>query len=358
MNDKESDYAKEGTLAHALAELILLRKAGQISTQKFSADYKKIKANELWNKEMDGHCEDYACYVMSNIGEELLVEQKLDYSMYVPEGFGTGDAVTICDNKIKVFDLKYGKGIKVEAEDNVQLKLYGIGAVEAFENLYDFEEVEVHIVQPRLGEPTTATYTVAELKEWATGIMPIAQKAWDGVQEFAAGSWCKWCKVKATCAVRLQTEVTAAFDDAYTTPEEFAGTSPTLLGPEELSYWLRVADGIIKTLKDIKDFAEDQAINHGVTYEGWKVVEGRSNRVYSDEEQLSNELIVKGIPIDTIFKPRTMVGITELEKKIGKPLFKEVVEPTLIKPPGKPTLVPHSDKREPLQSSKDVFKDE
>ena len=358
MPDTESEYAEEGTLAHALAELKVRSFYKQITPQKYGAEFKKIRESKYYNEEMNGHCEDYLRYVADLPGTEVLVEQKLDYSEYVPEGYGTGDTCKVSDDTLHVIDLKYGKGVKVEAEDNTQLMFYALGAILALMPFFDFTRVVVHVFQPRLGEPTSAEYTVEEILEWAESIRPKAQKAWDGVQEFHSGSHCKWCNIKNTCATRMREQAQAAFDDALTDPEELVKSNLVHMTEEEIVYWLSVGDGVTKFLADLRKYAEDKAINHGVVYPGFKVVEGRSNRVYSDEGKVKETLLASGLAVDRFLKPATLFGITELEKNIGKQAFKEFVEPLLIKPPGKPTLVPLSDKREPMASgAQEAFND-
>jgi hypothetical protein len=352
MPDSESAYALEGTVAHEMCE-IMLRTTGKESHKQLKA--LKAKYPDIVNPEMNDHCHGYANYVNDIMGE-LLIEQKLDFSEWVPEGFGTGDAVKINDEVLHAIDFKYGKGIKVEAEDNTQLKLYALGAINALSMIYDFNRVVVHIYQPRLGEPTVAEYTVEELLEWAESIRIPAQKAWDGVEEYHSGSHCKWCKIKGTCKTRLEETAKAAFEDMVMEPEEVKDLVPNRMSEAEILYWLPLIDPITKFLKDLKSYAEDQAINHEHTFEGWKVVEGRSNRVYSDPKLVIQTLDKANVPKGYLTDPE-LLGITALEKHIGKTLFKDLVDPLLIKPPGKPTLVPLTDKREPLESAKATFND-
>jgi hypothetical protein len=358
MPDQESEYAEEGTLAHHIAELKLKNHFKMISPQKYGAEMKKARESKYYNEEMNSHCESYLNYIEELPEGNVLVEQKLDYSEYVPEGYGTGDTCKVTDETLHVVDLKYGKGVKVEAEDNTQLKFYALGAILALEAFYDFEKVVVHIFQPRLGEPTTAEYTVEEIKEWAESIKEPAQKAWNGVQEFHSGDHCKWCKIKNTCVTRMTEQAQNAFYDVFVEPEDVIGRSAVHMKDEEITYWLSVADGVTKFLADLKKYAEDQAINHGKHYDGFKIVEGRSNRVYSDEIAVRQALVAANIPSEIFLKPAEVLGITALEKAIGKPVFKEVVDPLLIKPPGKPTLVPLSDNRTPIESgASEAFND-
>lgn len=353
--DTESSYALEGTVAHRVAEVIVKN-----SGKKGHEELKAIKAQypDILNPEMNDHCTAYAKYVWDLPGQ-LLVEQRLDYSGWVPEGFGTGDALKVNDDVLHVIDFKYGKGKKVEAEDNTQLMLYALGAYGALNMIYDFERIVVHIFQPRLGDPTVAEFTVDELLDWADGIVPIAQKAFDGVEEYHSGDHCQWCKAKPTCKTRMQEQAAAAFEGMMVEPEETIQI-PNQMTEAEIVYWLKWVGPLTKWLGDLKKYAEDQAINHGVNYEGYKVVEGRSNRTYSNEETVIDVLLKAGLAIDQIMKPQELLGITALEKNLGKKSFGTLVEPLLIKPPGKPTLVPLSDKRDPINSlekAREAFND-
>lgn len=357
--ESTSTYAEEGRFAHELSELLLAYKTGELSKQKYNATLKKMKTNEWYNEEMQVHSEDYADYVIALPGEALLIEQKLDYSEWVPEGYGTGDAVKVSDDVLHVVDLKYGKGVLVEAEDNTQLKFYALGAIGALQMLYDFDKVVVHIFQPRLGAPTTAEYTVEEILKWADSIRLPAAKAWDGVQEYHSGPWCQFCRSKATCQTRMNEQAVSAFEEVLMEPTEVGGLLPNQLSDAEISHWLAWSKKIKKFLSDIEDFALEQAEQHGKTWEGFKLVEGRSRRVYSDEPGIISALDKAGVPSGYVVTK--LVGVTDLEKLIGKKKFKEVVDPFIVKAPGKPTLVPTADRRDELNSeaaAMEVFKDE
>jgi hypothetical protein len=352
--DSESPYAQQGTLAHSLAEIKLRKAIGEISPQKYGADLKKIKAEADYDEEMEDHTDDYIGYVMGLPGDEVLVEQSLEFGEYVPEGFGTGDAIKVDNDVLHVVDFKYGKGAKVEAEDNTQLMFYALGAIVALGMVFDFEKVHVHIFQPRLGSPTSAEYTKKEILDWADTIIAPAKKAWDGVEEYHSGPWCRWCKASATCKTSMQEQAKEAFDNAFTEPEEVTGFIPNQMTEDEIVYWLGVKDGIEKFLKDLKSWAEEQAINHGRVFPGFKVVEGRSTRSYSDEPAVIKVLDHLGVEG---YLEHKLKGITALTKILGKKEFEKNIGPLLVKPPGKPTLVPESDKREPLNNAKEAFND-
>jgi len=357
LSDVTSEYAQEGTLAHEICEQMLYYNLKLITKQKFYAWLKKQKENPLYNEEMVDYCSIYNNYVLAIKGEEVLIEQRLDASAYIPEGFGTGDAVAVAGNTLHVIDFKYGKGIKVEAENNSQLKYYALGALGALNMLYDFENVVVHIVQPRLGEPVSCEYTVEDILQWGESIKEQAQKAWKGTPEFKSGKWCQWCKTKATCATRLREEVQEAFEDAFIDPEEMKDLKPNQISEDEILYWLPLVKPITKFLSDLESYASEQAISHGKTWVGWKVVEGRSNRVYSNEETVKETLEMFGVEVE--YLKTKLVGITELEKLLGKKLFSDLVEPLLIKPPGSPVLVVETDKREAVKNdAATAFKEE
>ena len=342
-----SEDAEEGRVAHELSELMVRKTIGAITPQKFTGGFNKIKKTKYYNEEMLSHCEGYLEYVMSFPCEYLLIEQKLDYSEWVPEGYGTGDAVLVGDDILRVIDLKYGKGVAVEAEDNTQLKFYALGAIGALSMIYDFEKVVVHIYQPRLGAPSTAEYTVQEILEWAESIRSAAQKAWDGVQEYHSGEWCRWCKARATCQTRMAEEAQNAF--MVQEPEEVALMIPNQITEAEISYWLGWAPRIEKFLKDLRGYALNEAELHGRKFAGFKLVEGRSNRKYADESAIISLLDKSGV--ESGYIETKLIGVTALQKHLGKKRFDELIGPMLIKAPGKPTLVPEDDPREEINSS-------
>lgn len=328
------------------------------SKRQFDAKMTKHKKDKFYSAELLDHCTAYADYVMERAGETMLVEQNLDFSQYVPEGFGTGDAVIVDGNKLTIIDLKYGKGVAVEVDDNPQLKLYALGAILAFQMIYDIEIVESHIFQPRLGGPDSAIYTTQEILDWAESIKGQAQKAWDGVEEFKSGDWCQFCALRGNCVTRMNESAVAAFSEIEDTPESLMARKPNQMSEEELAYWYPLAEPLMKFLKDLQAYALKEAEQHGRMIPGYKLVEGRSNRTYADEEMVIATLEMLDLDASMYLKPTTLVGIGELEKNIGKALFKDTIEPLLVKPVGKPTLVPESDKREPIANATTVFGDD
>ena len=337
--DTGSVYAEEGTAAHALAEHKLKRLLKRRSKRPVS-DYDC--------DEMEEYTDEYVAYAMEQIelarqsckAPVVLIEQHLDYSAYVPEGFGTGDLVIVADGALTVIDLKYGKGVAVEAEWNPQMMLYGLGALELFDAIYDIDTVRMTIYQPRLESISTWEISVADLREWVEKeLKPKAQLAISGEGEFKSGSWCRFCKAKNTCRVRAE---------EYLKLAQMEFQAPALLSDEEIAEVLKVADDLAKWAADVYAFATDEAITHGKQWTGFKLVEGRSNRKYTDEEEVAEA--AKAAGYTDIYKS-TLVGITEMEKLMGKKKFSEVLGKLVYKPQGKITLVTESDKREAVMTA-------
>lgn len=337
--DTGSVYAEEGTAAHALAEHKLKRLLKRRSKRPVS-DYQC--------DEMEECTDEYVAYAMEQIelarqsckDPVVLIEQHLDYSAYVPEGFGTGDLVIVADGALTVIDLKYGKGVAVEAEWNPQMMLYGLGALELFDAIYDIDTVRMTIYQPRLESISTWEISVSDLMEWVeTELRPKAALAIRGEGEFRCGSWCRFCKAKNTCRARAE---------EYLRLAQIEFQAPALLSDEEIAEVLKVADDLAKWAADVYAFATDEAITHGKQWTGFKLVEGRSNRKYTDEEEVAEA--AKAAGYTDIYKS-TLVGITEMEKLMGKKKFAEVLGKLVYKPQGKITLVTESDKREAIMTA-------
>lgn len=332
-------YAEEGTAAHALAEHKVkkcLRKRSKRPVSDYQCD------------EMEECTDGYASYVMEQVGLAkqdckdpiVLIEQRLDYSAYVPEGFGTGDLLIVADKTLTVIDLKYGKGVAVDAEWNPQMMLYGLGALELFDAIYDIDTVRMTIYQPRLESVSTWEISVSDLMEWVeTELKPKAQLAIHGEGEFHCGSWCRFCKAKNTCRARAE---------EYLRLAQMEFKPPALLSDEEIAEVLKVADELAKWSADVYAFATDEAITHGKKWTGFKLVEGRSNRKYTDEEEVAEA--AKAAGYTDIYK-KSLIGITEMEKLMGKKKFAEVLGKLVYKPQGKITLVTESDKRQEIQTA-------
>lgn len=354
--NKTSEYAAEGTLAHEIGELTLRNKLGEISTRTFNSRLKKLKEGELFKEDMIDYVDIYVDTCMEKVAEArsissdavINLEQRLDFSVWVPDGFGTGDMVIIADGIIEIIDLKYGKGIPVSAIDNPQMKLYALGAINEFQFLYDIEKVKMTIVQPRLDAISTDEISVEDLLRWAEEVLkPTAQLAFKGEGEFCAGEHCKFCKVAAVCKARAEKNLELA-------KYEFA--NPNILDNSEIADILGKADELIKWAKDVQDYALETALQ-GEEYPGWKVVEGRSNRKWTDEDKIGEILIGQGF-LENIIYTKKLTGISNMESAIGKKEVVRLLGDYIIKPPGKPTLAPESDKRPVYNSAESDFKQE
>lgn len=349
--DRQSEYANEGTLAHELAEMKLrIRLLAYDESERKRIDKRllEIRAHEFYSEDMELIIQDYTEFVEEKFLEAksrssdavILLEESLNFSEWVPEGYGTGDVVLISDGVLEIIDLKYGKGVPVSAIGNPQIRLYALGAWSEYGYLYDIREVQMTIVQPRLDNISANRMTVEELVEWAeTVVKPAAAMAYSGDGEFNPGDHCRWCKVKATCRARAAENMKAL---AY----EFR--DPNLLTNEEIGQILFIADKLKAWVKDVEEYALGQAMA-GEKVPGWKVVEGRSTRKITDEFEAIRRLFDLGYEPDAI-APRALLGISKLEKLLGKKLFTQLLGELVEKPPGKPTLVPETDRRPELNS--------
>ena len=337
--DQETEAAAEGTAAHALAEH-KLRKALKMRTKKPISKYD--------SDEMDAYTDGYVEFVLEQMAEAkkdckdplILVEQKLDFSCFVPDGFGTGDCIIIADKTLHIIDLKYGQGILVEAEGNPQMMLYALGALRLFDSLYDIETVSMTIYQPRRENVSTWSILVEALMEWTENTLkPKAELAFKGEGEFQPGSWCTFCKAAVKCRARAEAKLQLA-------QYEFA--MPPLLTDEEIEDILARLDDLTKWANEIQAYAQNAAINHGKNWRGFKLVESRTNRKYTDEAAVAQA--AKDAGYHDIYK-HSLITITEMERLMGKKTFAEVLGALVVKPQGKPTLVPASDKRPAITSS-------
>ena len=349
--NKSSVYADEGTLAHAVGEAIIRFEHGLITKKQYESLMLKHKKSEHYSEELLQHCQNYADYVSEYVGKDsiLLVEQKLDMTNYVPEGSGTGDILIMQDKLMDFIDLKFGKGVPVFAENNKQLMLYALGAYNDFGFAFETEVIRMHIYQPRLDSVSMWEISVVDLIHWAeTELKEKAQMAFKGEGEFVPGKHCGFCKAKAQCR---------ALRDYNMELAALAFKEPDLLEDEELLEVLEKKPLFDNWIKAVGEYLLEQAKN-GRKFVGYKLVHGKSNRLYGDPLAVENVLKKKGIT-DIYTEPK-LVGITELNKRIGKNKFSELVEPLLIKPEGKPTLVPNADKRPEMASpteASDVFND-
>ena len=356
--DSSSVFAEEGTAAHELSEILLKFELDQITKADHEAQFERfIEKNEFYSQSMLDYVQSYVDVVMERVNEAyaktpdalVLVEQRLDFSEWVPEGFGTGDVLIIADGQLEVVDLKYGKGVPVSAVDNPQMRLYGLGALSHYSILYDIERVRMTIVQPRLDSISSETMTAKDISKWADEeVKPKATMAWNGEGEFSPGEHCRFCKANATCRARADENLKMA---------EYDFAEPLLLSNEEVASILAKADELGKWAGDVKSYALTQAENHGVKFDGWKLVEGRSNRKYADTDAVEKRLKSRKYKVADIYEPRKIFGITAMEKLMGKKTFSEVLGELIVKPPGKPALVTESDKRPELNSAESAADD-
>lgn len=341
-----SSYADEGTLAHAIGELKLRYINGELTKRQLNAKMKPLLQSEYYCGEMEEATDYYAEAVIEALeaagdDAELMIEQQFRLDRWVPEGFGTSDAVVIGGGVIQVIDLKYGKGIKVDACSNPQLRLYGLGAANLFDSLYDFDTVRMTIIQPRLDHISTEELPLSELLAWAEDeVQPRAQMAMDGTDYTAVGDWCRFCPAKAVCRKRAEYNLSIAKDDFQ---------KPPLLSDEEIGEVLRRADELQHWVKDVGDYALEQALA-GRQYSGWKLVEGRSVRKYADDLKVAEALKAAGYDEAMLYE-RKLYGISAMEKIVGKKRLTETLGDLIVKPAGKPVLVPESDKREAINTT-------
>lgn len=353
VEDKGSDYAAEGTLAHAYCAQKLKAFLG-LPTEGEASEIEEL--NDLYHtSEMDEHTDTYKTIVLEKFNAAraktkdalLLVETRLDFRDYVPDAFGTADAIIITDDVIEVIDFKYGKGVRVSAVDNPQMMIYALGAYEKFNFDYRIDRIRMTIIQPRIDNFSEWELGVADLMDWAdTVLKPKANEAYgeDGVQ--VPGDWCRFCKVKNRCRALAKQCIDAAANYS----------DPKLLSADELAADVLPILASVKTwLASVEEYALQQALS-GLQLPGWKVVEGRSVRRITDQKGAAFALGKAGYKPTEIFKPQELCGLSELEKLIGKKQFAAICGEFIEKPQGKPTLVPESDKRPAINSPVDDFK--
>jgi hypothetical protein len=338
-DDNESSAAAEGTAAHALAEH-KLRKALKMRSKKPISPFDCDEMDEYTDAYVDFVLEQLELAKQACSDPLVLIEQHLDFSKYVPDGFGTGDCILISDKTLHIIDLKYGMGILVNAEHNSQLMLYSLGALEIYDSLYDIAEVSMSIFQPRRENVSTWTIPVDELRDWAENeLKPKADLAFKGEGEYCPGDWCTFCRAAVKCRVRAEEKLKLA-------QSEFR--LPPLLADAEIEEVLGKLSDITKWANDLLAYATDAAVNHGKEWSGYKVVAGRSIRKFKDEDAVAKTAKANGYK--DIYK-QSLITLTEFEKLMGKAKFNEVLGDLVYKPPGKPTLVPVTDKRPALNVS-------
>ena len=327
------EAAKEGTAAHALSEH-KLKKALRIRSKRPTSEYDSDEMEECTDAYVDFIMEQVELARKSCTDPIVLIEQRLDFSCYVPDGFGTGDCVIISDDRLHIVDFKYGMGVLVDAEDNPQMKLYALGALEIYDSLYDIKEISMTIFQPRRENVSTWTVPVEELKAWAEEeLKPKAAKAYQGEGEYMPGPWCTFCRASTRCRARADENLKLA---------QMEFKMPPLLTDSEIEEVLTILPDLTKWANEITAYATDAAVNHGKEWHGLKVVEGRSVRKYKDENAVAEKAVISGYK--DIYR-KSLIPMTEMQKLMGKTKFEEILGNLIYKPPGKPTLVPNSDKR-------------
>lgn len=345
-----SVYADEGTLAHKLGELMIRYKLGWILTKPYQKELKAVTLDPLYTLEMYDHCENYATFVMERYTEALshtkdaliFLEQKINLTDWIPEGHGTADVIIIANTIMDDIDLKYGKGVPVSAEDNPQMKVYGLGSLKEFDHLYSIEKVRLTIYQPRIDNISTWEIAAKELEKWGEETLkPRAALAFEGKGYFEPGSHCRFCKIKATCRANRDHQLEIA-------RHEFK--NPDLLEPADIADVLDRYDSFLNWIKAVEEYALHEAVSNGAKWPGYKIVEGRSVRVYSDESKVQEVLLANKMKPEEITKSK-LLGITEMTKLLGMTDFNRLLSPLLIKPPGKPKLAPVSDKRPEFNSA-------
>ena len=344
--DRGSDYAAEGTDAHSLCEFRLKQVLG------IPAD-DPIENLSWYNEEMEDCAAGYAAYVSELLETAkqacadpvVMIEQRVDFSRWVKEGFGTADCIIIADGVLNICDYKNGQGCLVLAERNPQMMLYALGALEIFDGIYDIDTVRMTIYQPRKSNISVYEMDKADLYEWANSeLTQKAQLAYEGQGSFSCGEWCRFCKAKAECRERAEANLALA---------RYEFQTPALLADEEIADILGKVDALTAWASDVKEYALRQAIS-GTAFPGWKLVEGRSNRKYTSEAAVAAAVEGAG------FNPyeKKLLGITAMQKLLGKSRFEELLAPYIEKPQGRPTLVRSSDKRPEWNTAKNDFMEE
>ncbi len=343
--DEQSIYAAEGTFAHAVADLRLAREiANTIKPSEYKTKLAQLQKNEFYTKALEGHIDAYVAQVAEIFLEHkkacpdtlVMLEQRLDFSHCVPEGFGTGDVVIISDTTLEVIDLKYGKGVQVYAVDNPQTRLYSLGALASHGMLYDFDRVRMTIVQPRLDHIDSEELPTDALTAWGESIKSLAAMAFEGAGEAVSGTHCKFCRARAVCRTRAEENLALA---------EYEFKKGGYLKLSELADILTRAPELMKWAADVAAYCLEKATgSEKLVFPGHKLVEGKANRRYTDPKAILDTLLVSGYKEDDV-APREVLGLTKMEKLVGKKELGELCGTFIEKPRGKPTLVVESDPR-------------
>lgn len=341
MDEESSWYAQEGTEAHELCAYLVDMELGRDTDD-------PRPSMQFYNTEMQECAEDYRDYILSLIHEGDVhfvdTEVSLDMSRWIPEGRGTSDCVLVVGTTLHIVDYKHGKGVPVEVEDNPQLMIYGLGALNLLDVIYDIEEVRLSIVQPRISNTGSWTISKTDLLDWGDNVLrPLAELAWKGCGEMRSGDWCRWCLLKASCRQRAEDNLELARMDFR---------KPPVLSDEELGQVLSRAGDLESWVGDLRAYALSRLMGGG-TIPGWKAVEGRSVRTWSDAAKVADTVREAG------YDPyrHEVLGITAMTEMLGKERFNELLGSLVIKPRGKATLAPADDRRPAINSAVCDFRD-
>lgn len=345
--DNVSEAAEEGTLAHELAELKLRNyfHTTDYGKRKMNADIKKLQKNPLWKAEMMEYTEQYLNYIQEVALSEKTpytakIEAQVDYSAWAHDGFGTADCILIRGEIVHIFDFKYGKGVSVSAEENPQMMLYALGALDMYSLLYRMEHFHLHIIQPRIDNISDWECAKARLLEFGEYVRARAELAWAGSGEFCPGEkQCRFCRARAVCHARAEKNVQLAFSPGK-------GKIPPLISNEDAGWYLSQGEDVKKWLEDLKEWALAECLA-GKEVPGWKAVEGRGSREWTDMDAAFGKLVNSGVNKEVLYE-RKPLTLAQVEKTVGKKLFQDTVGKYVVKNPGKPALVKESDKREAI----------
>ena len=342
--DSTSEAAEEGTVAHTLGELLIKQKLKLLTKAQFNKLFKEIEADKYYSGSMHEYADEYATFVVEKFNAakkqtsdaEIFIEQKIDLTQFIPEGFGTGDCFIVADRILDFTDYKHGKGVRVDAVNNKQMMIYALGAYIEFSILFEIETVRMTIYQPRIDNISTFEISVKELLEWAEKeLKPRAQLAFDGKGNYVPGDHCRFCRAKALCKANANKQMKPITNNHYKNPD--------LMNKLDVSYIVKEGDTIVKWINSVKEFALAEALK-GESFVGLKIVEGRSNRKYSDPDEVAKTLIAAGYKEAIIYK-KNLLGLTEMSETLGKKKMEELLNNLIIKPSGKPSLVDIADKR-------------
>lgn len=355
-----STYAEEGSEAHFLSELKLSFMLEKISHVEYDLNFEGYRlGSKYYNAEFNDFVNDYCNEVMAIIKEdyagrkiEVYLEQQVEFTDVVPEGSGTADVVIVGTDFVHIIDLKFGKGVPVSAVDNSQLMLYALGALKKFRLNGVFNEVVMTIIQPRLYDKSTVRMPVVELYQWANDyVKPRAELAYAGKGQLTPGDHCGFCKLKGKCDARAQLQLELAQKQFEEVVQEDQILEPQNMTPEMLAKVLTIGPAFSAWLKDVTAYAMSAMINQGLKVPGYKIVEGRSNRVITDGDAVYDILRFAGFSDEQLLHPKKLLGITTLEKNVGKKVFNALAKDYIIKPFGKLTLATEDDPRQALDGS-------